>query len=149
MSNQDHCLLTLYLCLKFSDLYISYISTTIAWVCYHKMADMTKAYDGWQLLIMCWRTEYCILLQALFYCFFLGFTINRICWLSTKLLSRRLPLTTSKGLSTAIGLAAIPLIIKPIDNSVDKFMELTFRKYFDHATEFDEQHVIRHSRKSE
>lgn len=47
-----------------------------------------------------------------------GFTINRICRLSSISLSRIAPsvsLMTRNKLTTVIGLASIPLIIKPID----------------------------------
>lgn len=44
-------------------------------------------------------------------------------------MSMRLPLSVSKGLSTVIGLAAIPFIIKPIDAGVDELMERTFRAH--------------------
>lgn len=60
-----------------------------------------------------------------------GFTINRICFLSNILLQKTtsLPAVTRKWTVTAIGLAAIPFIIKPIDHSVDWFMENTLRKW--------------------
>ncbi|XP_067949473.1 mitochondrial fission process protein 1-like isoform X2 [Watersipora subatra] len=76
-----------------------------------------------------------------------GFTINRICWLSNKLLRARLPLTTSKSLSTMLGLAAIPLIISPIDKGVDSLMENTFRSWFKHVEALDEKEIVHHNRK--
>lgn len=40
-----------------------------------------------------------------------------------------LPTVTRKWTVTAIGLAAIPFIIKPIDHSVDWLMESSLRKW--------------------
>ena len=62
-----------------------------------------------------------------------GFTINRICALSAFLLrkSTALPPGVRKWTTTAIGLGAIPFIIKPIDHSVDLLMEKTVRKWYD------------------
>lgn len=60
-----------------------------------------------------------------------GIIINRITWGSGKLLKlakvRGLP---RKWSPTLIGLASIPLIIKPIDHGVDVAMDKTYRKYF-------------------
>ena len=48
-----------------------------------------------------------------------GFTINRICVLSRRTLQRVAPKSMPPGVqgwvTTAVGLAAIPFIIKPID----------------------------------
>ncbi|XP_067014841.1 mitochondrial fission process protein 1 [Anabrus simplex] len=59
-----------------------------------------------------------------------GFTINRICAGSLYLLNRttKLPQTTRKWITTAIGLSCIPFIFKPIDNFVDYTMDNTIRK---------------------
>lgn len=60
-----------------------------------------------------------------------GFVINRITWgagIFAKR-SKNLPGIARKWLPTCIGLAAIPLIIKPIDNAVDHAMDRTYRKY--------------------
>lgn len=59
-----------------------------------------------------------------------GFVINRITW-GAGLLSKRskLPSIARKWLPTCIGLAAIPLIIQPIDHAVDQAMDKTYRKY--------------------
>ncbi|OXA62151.1 mitochondrial fission process protein 1 [Folsomia candida] len=61
-----------------------------------------------------------------------GFTINRLCALSLFLLSKnkKLSLPMRKWTTTAIGLASIPFIVKPIDHGVDFLMESTFRKFF-------------------
>ncbi|KAL4223133.1 Mitochondrial fission process protein 1 [Mactra antiquata] len=61
-----------------------------------------------------------------------GFTINRTCALCSYILkkSTKLPLPRQKMITTLVGLAAIPFIIKPIDTSVDYFMENTMRKYY-------------------
>ena len=61
-----------------------------------------------------------------------GFTINRICWASGKLLqaSTSLPSTARKWTVTAIGLGAIPFIIKPIDHSVDWMLDNSLRKWY-------------------
>lgn len=61
-----------------------------------------------------------------------GFTINRICWGSSKILKA----TKLKGahpavkfIPTIVGLASIPLIIHPIDSAIDTLMDNTYRKY--------------------
>lgn len=61
-----------------------------------------------------------------------GFTINRICWASKKVLkmsslAKGSPLV--KFTPTLIGLASIPFIIHPIDRGVDLLMDETYRKY--------------------
>ncbi|XP_050311223.1 mitochondrial fission process protein 1 [Anthonomus grandis grandis] len=60
-----------------------------------------------------------------------GLTINRICALSTFALKKSefLPQTTRKWAVTAIGLTAIPFIIKPIDRFVDLVLDESLRKY--------------------
>lgn len=59
-----------------------------------------------------------------------GITINRICALSlyTMKHTTKLPSKTRKWLTTAIGLACIPFIVKPIDIFVEFVMDETFRK---------------------
>lgn len=59
-----------------------------------------------------------------------GFVINRITW-GAGIVSKRtkLPGIARKWLPTVIGLAAIPLIIRPIDTGVDHVMDRTYRKY--------------------
>ncbi|XP_069684110.1 mitochondrial fission process protein 1 [Periplaneta americana] len=59
-----------------------------------------------------------------------GITINRICALSLYTLGRttKLPPITRKWVTTGIGLACIPFIVKPIDMFVDYVMDETFRK---------------------
>ncbi|XP_060071035.1 mitochondrial fission process protein 1-like [Ylistrum balloti] len=61
-----------------------------------------------------------------------GFTINRLCALSTYTFTKnsKFPISTRKWITTVIGLACIPFIIKPIDKSVDALMENTFRKWY-------------------
>ncbi|XP_039188545.1 mitochondrial fission process protein 1 [Crotalus tigris] len=61
-----------------------------------------------------------------------GFTINRICAGSLYLMGRltHLPLPARKWTTTAIGLTAIPFIIKPIDRSVDFLMDSSLRKLY-------------------
>ena len=61
-----------------------------------------------------------------------GFTINRICAYSGLLLkkSTKWPGPVRHWTTTFIGLACIPIIIKPIDRSVDCFMESSFRKWW-------------------
>ena len=61
-----------------------------------------------------------------------GFTINRICFLSNRILSKtsRMPAVTRKWTVTAIGLGSIPFIIKPIDHFVDWLLESTLRKWY-------------------
>ncbi|KAL5016658.1 hypothetical protein ScPMuIL_006247 [Solemya velum] len=60
-----------------------------------------------------------------------GYTINRICALSlfTLRVGTKLPPDTRKWLTTAVGLACIPFIIKPIDRSVDVMMNIGVRKW--------------------
>ena len=62
-----------------------------------------------------------------------GFTINRICWLSGKLLGRGLSHVLSvdkqRYLVTGIGMGSIPFIIKPIDTLVDHVVEKAVRDY--------------------
>ncbi|XP_077164480.1 mitochondrial fission process protein 1 [Paroedura picta] len=61
-----------------------------------------------------------------------GFTINRICAASLYLLGSmtRWPLSVRKWTTTAVGLSAIPFIIKPIDRSVDFLMDSSLRKLY-------------------
>ncbi|CAH1801964.1 unnamed protein product, partial [Owenia fusiformis] len=61
-----------------------------------------------------------------------GFTINRLCALSNYALQRssRLPQGVRKWIVTAIGLCAIPIIIQPIDRSVDYMMNQTLRPWY-------------------
>ncbi|XP_037734744.1 mitochondrial fission process protein 1 isoform X2 [Chelonia mydas] len=61
-----------------------------------------------------------------------GFTINRICAASLYLLGTMThwPLPIRKWTTTAIGLSAIPIIIKPIDKSVDFLMDSSLRKLY-------------------
>lgn len=76
-----------------------------------------------------------------------GFTINRICWFSNlalQNLAKSLPAVTRRWTVTAIGLGSIPLIIKPIDRSVDALMELTVRKWYN--IEHIEKHIVHHNR---
>ena len=51
-----------------------------------------------------------------------GFTINRIVWAS-----QRITTPPSVWAPTVCGLAAIPLIVDPIDHGVDVFMERVYR----------------------
>ncbi len=59
-----------------------------------------------------------------------GFTINRLCKFSFFLLSKSkgLSLPMRKWTTTAIGLASIPFIVKPIDHGVHYIMDKTIRK---------------------
>ncbi|NXS38044.1 MTFP1 protein, partial [Pomatostomus ruficeps] len=61
-----------------------------------------------------------------------GFTINRLCAASLALLGSltRWPLPVRRWTTTALGLAAIPLIITPIDRSVDFLMDSSLRKLY-------------------
>ncbi|XP_059843902.1 mitochondrial fission process protein 1-like [Hypanus sabinus] len=61
-----------------------------------------------------------------------GFTINRLCAASLFLLLKttRWPLLVRKWTTTAIGLSAIPVIITPIDKSVDFLLDSTLRKLY-------------------
>ncbi|XP_017769197.1 PREDICTED: mitochondrial fission process protein 1 [Nicrophorus vespilloides] len=59
-----------------------------------------------------------------------GLTINRVCAASAYLLknNKNLGKMPKKWAVTAIGLATIPIIIKPIDHMVDTVLDNTFRK---------------------
>ncbi|XP_017876899.1 mitochondrial fission process protein 1 isoform X2 [Ceratina calcarata] len=59
-----------------------------------------------------------------------GFTINRIC-ATVQFLQKRSNNVAlrNKWIPTAIGLASIPLIIRPIDNMVEDVMNVTYRKW--------------------
>ncbi|EFO23906.1 hypothetical protein LOAG_04576 [Loa loa] len=61
-----------------------------------------------------------------------GFMINRVCYLSTKLLSwsTKWPLKIQKLTSTLLGLCTIPFIVKPIDTAVEIGMESSIRKFY-------------------
>ncbi|NXK41890.1 MTFP1 protein, partial [Piprites chloris] len=61
-----------------------------------------------------------------------GFTINRLCTASLALLGTltRWPLPLRRWATTALGLAAIPLIITPIDRTVDFLMDSSLRKLY-------------------
>lgn len=59
-----------------------------------------------------------------------GFTINRICWGTGRLLKMaKAAKTLQKTAPTAVGLASIPLIIHPIDKLMDYVMDNSYRKY--------------------
>lgn len=59
-----------------------------------------------------------------------GFTINRVCAASLYLLGRstKWPLPVRKWATTALGLSTIPLIITPIDRTVDFLLDSSLRK---------------------
>ncbi|XP_040106994.1 mitochondrial fission process protein 1 isoform X3 [Oryx dammah] len=61
-----------------------------------------------------------------------GFTINRVCAASLYILSSatRWPLAVRKWTTTALGLLAIPIIIHPIDRSVDFLLDSSLRKLY-------------------
>ncbi|XP_028904548.1 mitochondrial fission process protein 1 [Ornithorhynchus anatinus] len=61
-----------------------------------------------------------------------GFTINRVCAACHYLLgaATRLPLTTRKWTTTTLGLLVIPVIIHPIDKSVDFLLDNSLRKLY-------------------
>uniref|UniRef100_A0A914W5A5 Mitochondrial fission process protein 1 n=1 Tax=Plectus sambesii TaxID=2011161 RepID=A0A914W5A5_9BILA len=62
-----------------------------------------------------------------------GFTINRLCFFTRKLLEKttKLPSPARKWTATFVGLAAIPFIVKPIDAAVELGMDNSFRKLYD------------------
>ena len=82
-----------------------------------------------------------LLWQALASVIVPGFTINRVCAATFWALGRssRLPLVARKRLTTAAGLAVIPLIVRPIDSLVDLTLDQTFRKVAHIAPE-EKQH---------
>ncbi|KAM6403715.1 mitochondrial fission process protein 1 isoform 2-T2 [Rhynochetos jubatus] len=61
-----------------------------------------------------------------------GITINRLCAASLALLGAftRWPLPLRRWTTTALGLATIPLIITPIDRTVDFLMDSSLRKLY-------------------
>ncbi|KFO23643.1 Mitochondrial fission process protein 1 [Fukomys damarensis] len=61
-----------------------------------------------------------------------GFTINRVCAASLHVLgtATRWPLAVRKWTTTALGLLAIPVIIHPIDRSVDFLLDSSLRKLY-------------------
>ncbi|XP_033211406.1 mitochondrial fission process protein 1 isoform X2 [Belonocnema kinseyi] len=67
-----------------------------------------------------------------------GITINRIC--AGVIYLQRINIRSSlksRWISTAVGLASIPLIIRPIDLTVENAMDATFRKW----TAYHPQHA--------
>ncbi|XP_020035589.1 mitochondrial fission process protein 1 [Castor canadensis] len=64
-----------------------------------------------------------------------GFTINRVCAASLYVLGAvtRWPLSVRKWTTTTIGLLTIPVIIHPIDRSVDFLMDSSLRKLYPSA----------------
>lgn len=78
----------------------------------------------------------CFLWQALASVAIPGFTINRLCAGSKYILNRTsLSSGKVKWITTALGLAAIPFIIQPIDKSVDFALDSTSRKIYFKKTE--------------
>lgn len=75
-----------------------------------------------------------------------GITINRFCYITGRVLAATtsLPPGVRMWTTTALGLAAIPFIIKPIDNSVDYMMNHTVRKWY-HIKSI-EQKLVHHQR---
>ncbi|XP_038619215.1 mitochondrial fission process protein 1 isoform X2 [Tachyglossus aculeatus] len=61
-----------------------------------------------------------------------GFTINRVCAACHYVLgaATRLPLATRKWTTTTLGLLVIPVIIHPIDKSVDFLLDNSLRKLY-------------------
>lgn len=61
-----------------------------------------------------------------------GFTINRVCAASLYVLgtATHWPLTVRKWTTTALGLMTIPIIIHPIDRSVDFLLDSSLRKLY-------------------
>lgn len=62
-----------------------------------------------------------------------GYTINRICKLSTFLLNKtnvKAIVRANKVLTTAVGLSSIPFIIHPIDHGCHVVMDKTIRPFF-------------------
>ncbi|KAK7068107.1 Mitochondrial fission process protein 1 [Halocaridina rubra] len=70
-----------------------------------------------------------------------GFTINRVCATSLFTLAKaipKVPLTTRKWITTAIGLGCIPFIVHPIDSGVHYVMDNSIRNYLELAPRKDE-----------
>ncbi|XP_026754585.1 mitochondrial fission process protein 1 [Galleria mellonella] len=60
-----------------------------------------------------------------------GFTINRLCAYSQKALCRynKIPVGARNIITVCIGLASIPIIVRPIDKGVSLLMDATYRKW--------------------
>lgn len=71
-----------------------------------------------------------------------GFTINRVCATSLYAMARvipKVPLTTRKWITTAIGLGCIPFIVHPIDSSIHFVLDNSLRRYLDLAPKEEEK----------
>lgn len=70
----------------------------------------------------------CLIWQSFASVIIPGFTINRICKLSSFILQKSsVALRTNKILTTLIGLGSIPMIIHPIDHACHAVMDKTIR----------------------
>ncbi|KAJ8984136.1 hypothetical protein NQ317_017786 [Molorchus minor] len=80
---------------------------------------------------VCYSTADALIWQMLASVAIPGFTINRVCAVSTFLLnkSEKIPKTPRKWIVTAIGLITIPFIIKPIDEFVDDVLDNSLRNF--------------------
>ena len=89
--------------------------------------------DWWQVKKQGTITAFDTLLwQSLASIIIPGFTINRLCASSLFVLHKYSTIVPAKQkwITTAIGLASIPIIIKPIDHGVDYAMDNTIRKFY-------------------
>ncbi|XP_076044518.1 mitochondrial fission process protein 1 [Oratosquilla oratoria] len=71
-----------------------------------------------------------------------GFTINRVCAASLFTMAKvlpKVPLSTRKWVTSAIGLGCIPFIVHPIDSLVHFTMDSSVRKYLDLKQEVGEK----------
>ncbi|KAJ8711245.1 hypothetical protein PYW07_008487 [Mythimna separata] len=59
-----------------------------------------------------------------------GYVINRLCYFSTEILRKysKVPRKTRNWVAVGVGLASIPFIVRPIDNTTTWFMDNTYRK---------------------
>ncbi|XP_054851726.1 mitochondrial fission process protein 1 [Eublepharis macularius] len=97
-----------------------------------KKAAATKSCEGGQTTRAAVAVIDTFIWQALASVVIPGFTINRLCAASLYLMGSmtRWPLSVRKWATTVVGLSAIPIIIKPIDRSVDFLMDSSLRKLY-------------------
>ena len=73
-----------------------------------------------------------------------GFTINRVCAGSLLGLGKiipKVPITTRKWITTAIGLGCIPFIVHPIDTLIHYSMDKSIRKYLNLTPVVEEEKI--------
>lgn len=72
--------------------------------------------------VLCWQMLASVIIP--------GFTINRICFYTHRLLIRQKVNPKTRGLIvTAVGIGTIPFIVHPIDQFVDFLLNNTLRRF--------------------